>query len=281
MPSRLGRNLRKGHLAEDLGIGVVRAFSAVADVRHQDDVGVDAYCVLLRPEGLLLHAEDLFGVQFKSVSIPTVEYSSDAVDWFVNLQVPLFFGQVDARAGTIGFFTSTRYRQHLFHAKEVSKIVLDFNETDSSLDATTIFAGMSPPILECDEREARTDEFAVHAYSVLRKWIAFEKRAIDLQQFNIHLTAKWDRGGEPEEFFRGSNTTTDERHEHMGIAIPVVDKLAYHAMGTTDLDPDLLGAFLRIFQWYRDEGFDEEEFPINVLTSTMRLWESYKNDEDS
>jgi len=281
MTSRLGRNLRKGHLAEDLGISVVRAFSAVADVRHQDDVGVDAYCVLLRPEGRLLLAEDLFGVQFKSDSVSTIEYSTDSVDWFIKVQVPLFFGQVDASSGTVSFFTSTRYRQHLFNAEDVSRIVLDFNSTDSSLDETTIFAGMSPPILECDERESRTDDFAIHAYSILRKWIAFEKRAIDLQRLNIHVTAKWNRGGEPEEFFRGSSTSISERKTHMGTSLPFIDKLSFHAMGTTHHDPTLLGAFVRIFRWYQEEGFESEDLPIDTITSTMQSWESKEENENT
>ena len=42
MPGKLSRNLRKGHLAEDIGISVLRGFTAVADTRVQDDIGIDA-----------------------------------------------------------------------------------------------------------------------------------------------------------------------------------------------------------------------------------------------
>lgn len=276
MPSRLGRNLRKGHLAEDIGINVLRGFAAVADVRHQDDLGVDAYCVLLRPEERLLLADAPFSMQFKSVSTTTIVYDEQAVDWFVGLQIPLFYGHVAARSGHVAFYTASRYRQSLFDAPGFRRIVLDFSSTDSKVENETLEAGLFPPILECDELIARTDEFAADAYSHLKKWIEFEARAIELQKFNIHVSAKWDRGGEPKVFFRGSSTKRIERQDHLRDALPIVDKLAYHAMGTDDCDPELLRAFVRIFEWYRQEGYDEDDLPLESLTHVMNVWKSYE-----
>lgn len=279
MPSRLGRNLRKGHLAEDIGINVLRAFSAVADVRHQDDIGVDAYCVLLRPKNQLLLAEDPFSVQFKAASIQTIEYNVSSIDWFISLQIPLFFGRVDVNSGKVMFYTASRYREQLFKARKLSKIVLDFDSEVSSFKGTTIYAGLHPPVLECDERKSRTDRFAAHAYSHFKQWISFEKRCIELQRFNIHMTPKWQRGGKPKPYFIGSSTRVQERKKHMKDALPIVDKLAFHAMGTPDHDPELLKAFIRVFNWFEDEGFDKKDLPIDVLSSTMAVWRTDKKDQ--
>ncbi len=276
MPSRLGRNLRRGHLAEDIGITVLRGFSAVADVRHQDDIGVDAYCVLLRPEESLLLADAPFSVQFKSASNATIQYDEHAVDWFISLQIPLFYGHVDAASGKVAFYTASRFRQLLFDPPDFSRIVLNFSSTECKDENETLEAGMFPPILECNEREARTDEFAHYAYSHFKRWIKFEARAIELQKFNIHVSAKWDRGGNPEVFFEGSDTKLRERQSHMQEALPIIDKLAYHAMGTDDCDPGLLKAFLRIFEWYRKEGYDKVDLSIDDLTQIMTVWESYQ-----
>jgi hypothetical protein len=274
MPYRLGRNLRKGHLAEDIGMNVLRGFSAVADVRHQDDIGVDAYCVLLRPEKRLLLADDPFSVQFKSMSVSRVTYDEDSIDWFIGLQIPLFFGKVDARTGRVAFYTTSRYRQRLFNSPKINNIVLDFDSVETSIDGGAIVAGLYPPILECEEKESRTDEFACHAFSHLKKWIAFEKRSIELQKFNIHISAKWSMGGLPEVYFEGSCTHLHERQNHMRDALPIIDKLAHHAMGTEECDPKLLQAFIRIFEWYCNEGYSNEDLPIDNLSRVIEIWES-------
>ncbi|MCG8687579.1 MAG: hypothetical protein MI892_22075 [Desulfobacterales bacterium] len=272
MPSRLGRNLRKGHLAEDIGISALRAFSAVADVRHQDDIGVDAYCVLLRPENQLLFAEDPFSVQFKAASIQTIKYNTSSINWFTSLQIPLFFGRVDVSTGVVLFYTASKYREQLYKVQEPSEIVLNFDSEESFSDEKKINVGLHPPIMACDERSSRTDKFAAHAYSHFKKWISFEKRAIELQRFNIHITPKWEWGGEPNLFFTGSRTRIPERIEHMESALPIIDKLAFHAMGTSDCDPNLLKAFIRVFRWFEEQGFNSEDLPINILSSTMNEW---------
>jgi len=74
MPGRLGANFRRGHLAEDLGVFFLRSFCAVADLRQEDDFGLDAIATLLSRRCGILYAEESFAVQIKAVSVGEIEY---------------------------------------------------------------------------------------------------------------------------------------------------------------------------------------------------------------
>jgi hypothetical protein len=225
----------------------------------------------------MLIAEDPFSVQIKSESVDNVQYTDEEASWFIQLEVPLFFAKIDASNGKLSFYTSSRYRQELFYVQAPSRIELDFTSDESSRTADSIRAGMAPPILECTEQDSRTDQFAEAAYQHFKKWIAFEKESIRLQQFNIHVSAKWEHSGEPQLYFTGDHTTIDQRHRDMAAALPIVDKLAFHAHGIPNHDPTLLEAFVRVLDWYKDEGFDESDLNVNVHRSQMEEWRRWQN----
>jgi hypothetical protein len=59
------QNYRAGDRAEKLGVPLLQAFCAVAEVPRQEDFGLmDAVATLLRKDGRFLYAEDSFLIQF-------------------------------------------------------------------------------------------------------------------------------------------------------------------------------------------------------------------------
>lgn len=255
MPGRLASNLRKGHIAEDIGIGVLRAFSAVATARHQDDIGVDAFAVLLHQDGKFLYARSTFGVQFKAQSVDEIFYESEQMSWFMDLDVPLFFARVDASDGSVEFFSPTRWNS-LLPSYEFSQMRFLFEQETAVVSDQVAIVGMWPPILRCSEIESRTDEFASKAYKLLNDWTEFEARNIELRKFKIYRSATWETGGKPRLFFEGSESMVSDKLEHMERARPVIDKLSFHALGYEDLDVELLKSFIYIHKWYISEGIE-------------------------
>jgi len=257
MAGKRDSNLRKGYLAEDIGINVLRNFSAVANVRVQDDIGVDAYAVLLKKDGRKLNAGDTFGIQFKSRTIDSISYDEEETNWFKNLDVPLFFARVIAPKSLVKFYSPIRWNQLDPNRRDFSKLEFSFDSKDVKLEDDTALIGLSPPILTCTEVEARTNEFVKKAFKIFHEWTTFKKRNRELRKFGIYHSAKWETGNKPEEYYKGSHADVDERKAHLKEARPILDKLMFHAIGNVPVDQDLVDAFLKIHKWYKDVGIEE------------------------
>ena len=106
MPGKITKNLRKGHLSEDIGVSFLRNFSAVAQVRQEDDIGIDAVATLLKPNGKFLYAEESFTVQIKSASIKKINYDEQQLDWLMEQDLPFFVMIVDKEEGEIKMYTT-------------------------------------------------------------------------------------------------------------------------------------------------------------------------------
>jgi len=256
VPARLVRNLRKGHVAEDIGVSVLRGFSAVATARHQDDIGVDAFAILLRQDGKYLYAGSTFGVQFKSQSIEHVDYDVEQTKWFIGLDIPLFFAKVDAVKCSVSFHTPVRWNS-LRPTGEFSRLRFLFDGDSVESSDQVAYVGMSPPILTCTESESRTDEFATHAYDVFSAWNEFERRSNELRKYRTYRSATWETGGKPAEAYTGSESMHPDRFDHLDRARPILNKLAFHALGSENSDVAVLTSFLRIHEWYKSEGFED------------------------
>ena len=87
MPGVRDRNLRSGDLHEELGLLLLRRIALVSPVPRQEDVGIDAFATLLRPEGNRNLIPDVsFFVQLKSerervVSFTKPKPSHGSWDW--------------------------------------------------------------------------------------------------------------------------------------------------------------------------------------------------------
>ncbi len=257
MTGRLSRNLRKGHLAEDIGISVLRGFSAVSAVRQQDDVGIDAFATLLRLEKNMLYAGLTFAVQFKAQSVKEITYNAKQTEWFKKLEIPFFIARVDSYKSTVELYCTAKWNKY--------EVISDFSQIEFAFDDDYLemkdhsiaHIGMSPPILRCTEIEARTDDFAERAYSIMTEWVEFEKKSIELRKFGIYRCPKWKTGESPEEFGVSSITCPSERRFHLEGSRPIVEKLMFHAYDECKKDASLRNAFLRIHKWFISEGVTE------------------------
>lgn len=257
MAGKRDSNLRKGYLAEDIGVNVLRNFSAVASVRVQDDIGVDAYAVLLKKDGRKLNAGDTFGVQFKSKTIESISYDEEETNWFKDLEIPLFFAKVIAPKGLVKFYSPIRWNQLHPNNRNFSKLKFIFDAQNVQVEDDTALIGLNPPILTCTEVEAREDKFVKKAFKIFNKWTKFKKRNRELRKFGIYHSAKWETGSKPEEYYKGSHADLDKRKVHLKEAKPILDQLMFHAIGNLPVDQDLVNAFLNIHEWYKEIGIEE------------------------
>ena len=233
---------------------------------------------MLRPVGKILSAESPFGVQFKAFSVKDVSYDANTINWFKALEIPVFFSRVDSGNGLISFYSTVRWNQ-LHPGYNYKDICFDFDIEDVSVTKGRALVGLHPPILNCTELESRTDDFARTAYKLFKKWIEFETESIKLRKFNIFRSAKWKTGQGPTIYYTGSNTTMEERMEDLSKAKPIIEKLSFHALDVVDPAPDLLKAFLRIYKWYQNEGFTEDDFDNSeLLRSQMAEWKRQKGE---
>lgn len=190
MPATLHPDFRSGNLNEDLGMLLLRCFSAVAPVPRPDDVGIDAVATLLRKESDdCLVAEDSFYVQFKSPSDRTVNYRGHAVKWLLNLKLPLFIGKVDKRKGSIDLYCTHRLSQQVIGAAP-QEIELTFAPTEHRAGVTSI--DISPPVLSWTTDAFADQAFADKAYELLKAVIKAEQMNIDFRPVGYCQGVSWE-----------------------------------------------------------------------------------------
>jgi len=106
MPGTIDNNLRRAYVQEQLGVYLLRAVAAVAEVERPQDYGIDAIVTLLKPEnGRRLIASSSFYAQLKAASVTELTYKGDELTWFKKLKLPLFIGIVDPDPMTLSLYT--------------------------------------------------------------------------------------------------------------------------------------------------------------------------------
>src|SRR5437868_5190980 len=108
MPGKRDRNLRRGDMAEELGILFLKQLCAVANVPRPEDFGFDAVATILGTDGRYFTAEESFCVQIKTSSIRHIQYDRASYDWLLRLSLPLFIGSIDLRKGELALYTTHR-----------------------------------------------------------------------------------------------------------------------------------------------------------------------------
>lgn len=202
MTQKLGKNLRSGHIAEDIGILFLRSFCSVANIRQEDDYGTDAVATLLRPENGMLYAENSFFVQIKSSRINKIEYTDSKIDWLLNQDLPFFICSVDKVNQTIALYT-TNPIFNLLVDKDVKKVELVLSESPNNEhsrfekkdDRTLIYLG--PPVIFTKESDSRTDEFSYRTYKLMSEWVTKEFNLMTLRRLGITKFAKWTTWSSP------------------------------------------------------------------------------------
>jgi hypothetical protein len=193
MPATLHPDFRSGNLSEDLGILLLRIFSAVAPTPRPDDVGIDAVATLLRKESEdCLVAEDSFYVQLKSHSERKVEYKGNAVRWLTNLRLPLFIGRVDKQTASMELYSTHRLSQQLV-GQAPKEIELKFGRTAHR--GALLSCDISPPVLHWSTEAFSDERFAEKAYSLLHPIIRAEQLNIGFRVIGYCREVRWTTNG--------------------------------------------------------------------------------------
>ena len=117
----MDRNLRRGNLAEDLGVLLLRHCAAVVQFPRTEDYGIDAIGTLLRPvSGRKVVPEDSFCVQFKAASIREVHFKLEKLLWLEDLELPFLIGSVDLELAKLDLYW-THPLSILFPSKQRDK----------------------------------------------------------------------------------------------------------------------------------------------------------------
>ena len=271
MPGKITKNLRKGHLSEDIGVSFLRNFSAVAQVRQEDDIGIDAVATLLKPNGKFLYAEESFTVQIKSASIKKINYDEQQLDWLMEQDLPFFVMIVDKEEGEIKMYTTNPIFGLFTHDTNTATLILDEEPNHPHQRITTndrhsdIILG--PPILIASERDARTDELIEKIYSLLKNWISSEISQIGFRKLKHSRLAEWETWGNPKYSGAISSTSSSNLSQDMEIIKPYVEYLAGHVFWSPPKHK-AASAFLMLKEWYEendvDLDIDEEIFENRI-----------------
>jgi|GEM_PF-4265406 len=261
MPGRLGRNLRQGHLAEDLGIELLRHICAVASVRQEDDIGIDGVATLLHKDGALLRAGRSFSVQFKAQSVEEIDYDRPSVDWFLRQQVPLFFGRVDLAAQTVALYTTSPARPELLREDGIAGVRFEFGGAGSPLgnrmEGETLHVPLGPPIAIVDRPVLADEAGRSRLVALLDEWVAFEDETLSLSSINVTRVPSWSTGTPPESFFTSSSGGHETHVADLASALPYIEKLVQRVFFAEASERyEVALAYILLAEWYREQGLD-------------------------
>lgn len=170
MPERIGRNLRRGHLAEWIGLDLFRPFASVAQILQEDDLGIDAIVTLLKREGGLLHARQAMYVQMKSANVPLIEYSPREESWLWAQQLPFFVGTADLETLRVRLYSTHKALDDL-DIPRGRGVVLKLGEGPArQLDGGVPQVFLGAPVAEWTGHEVFRDETADRIFEVLHSW---------------------------------------------------------------------------------------------------------------
>lgn len=129
MPGTMDNNLRRAYVQEQLGVYLLRAVAAVADVERPQDYGIDAVVTLLKPKTKRrLIAVSSFYTQLKAASVTELTYKGDELTWMKELKLPLFIGVVDPDSLTLSLYTCHR-AMHALQIWSYSALTLHLRES--------------------------------------------------------------------------------------------------------------------------------------------------------
>ena len=190
MAGRRNRRFRRGDLNEELGLLLLREIAAVAEVPRPEDFGIDAVATLLRRVGNDLFAEASFYVQLKSESVKEVVFEGDDVRWLRNLKLPLFFGIVSKRTGSLSLHPCHRLSQILLEM-DYQRIVVTLGDSHKEEAEGERRIRLGDPILRWSTEQIDTIEFHDRAFSLLEEFLRIEQRNIDFRASRWFQQAIW------------------------------------------------------------------------------------------
>jgi len=272
MPGRLGANFRRGHLAEDLGVFFLRSFCAVADLRQEDDFGLDAIATLLSRRSGILYAEESFAVQIKAVSVEEIDYKGEELEWLLKQHLPFFFLTVDLGKGVFHVYTANPVYELFTHQDIDSAKLLfappDFWYSRSKLTDDHADVYLGPPILSTEIGKLNDVEHLQRIYALMKVWVTSEIDQAGFRALNKSRLMRWETWEEPESGGVVSSGATLNLKRDMRMVEPYISYLANHIIWYLD-DPDLERAFLILKDWFEEFGV-ETDLDERELRGQMR-----------
>lgn len=244
MAGRLGRNFRRGHLAEWIGLDLFRPFATVSQVSQEDDTGIDAFVTLLRKKGTLLHTGRSFFLQVKSTSVTSVWYSPEEVQWLESLELPFLFATVDIKKLTVRVYSTNAW---------LSQPWLDFSQgvemtwgTTQSVRASGGPAqiGIGVPIAEWTGLEVMDDSKAQRIMDVLTSWCFAMENNLQLRRIGIAAFYAWETNASPLLDGYESRPTGTSLDAALEAAAPYILAVAHAAADHHSFDTSGLRHFL-------------------------------------
>lgn len=265
-------NLRSGDLHEELGILLLKTIALVAPVPRQEDVGLDAFATLIRPEGSRRLIPDLsFFVQLKAASVSSVRYTSPAeMAWLEALDVPFFIGRVDLTESKMELFTTLRLQQVLLE-QSYEGIELLLDPMDESFARRAVRrAWIGPPIFSWAIAETNARDLLVRAHSAIRPHIETLQTNRTLRKANKMKWLRWETGTPPVECGEMTfiNSTSDISATLQAMA-PYARRLMTELQSRqrySDL-PIVVGLFDLMRRWGVDPDPGDSAFTIAAMSA--------------
>jgi hypothetical protein len=267
MPGKLGANFRRGHLAEDLGVFFLRSFCAVADLRQEDDFGLDAIATLLSRRDGILYAEESFAVQIKAVSVEEIGYEDEELEWLLRQSLPFFFLTVDLGRGIFHVYTANPAYE-LLARQNIDSAKLLFTTPDITYSRTKLTDNhadvyLGPPVLSTEIGKLDDLEHLHRVYDLMKVWVTSEITQAGFRALNKSRLMRWETWEEPESVGVFSSGGMLNLKRDMKMVEPYISYLSNHIVWCLD-DPDLERAFLTLKDWFEEFGVetDMDEFEL-------------------
>jgi hypothetical protein len=231
-------NFRKGDRAEKLGVVLLQAFCAVAEVPRQEDFGLmDAIATLLRRKSGCLYAEDSFLVQFKSRTERQVEYLGARFEAVLNQDLPLFLAQVDLTQTSVQLHSLGIALAHcnIHDAKGLVAHLQPDAACSFGLEGDLFHVPFRKPILEWTVADTERREFIDQAYGVLKAWLSFERWNRRYRRVGIFRQIEWETNGIPTEQGEAHMWQPTRGNEILGEMAPLARLLGFLGFAHAEL----------------------------------------------
>lgn len=250
-------NFRKGDRAEKLGVWLLQAFCAVAEVPRQEDFGlIDAVATVLRREHGCLYAEDSFLIQFKSRTENQVEYAGRRFEALLRQDLPLMIARVDLTQTAVELHTLGIALAHP-NINDAQRVVAYLRPDEScvfSLVDDVLHVPLRKPILRWAAGDTESRAFRDQAYSVLKAWLNTERWNRRYRQAGLSRQVCWETNAVPTDGGETIMWTPSRGETALEEMTPVVRLLAFHAVEHSGLrEPTRT-----IISWLREQQIEPD-----------------------
>lgn len=146
MSGAFGPNFRKGNLSEYQALYFLSHIGSSLTVPRQEDVGIDFYCSINIEDGHHELVKEQFIIQLKSNEKDKIEYGSviksgknekkkwngHELEWYFNLELPLFYGVMNKKANYLDIYSSS-FKWYNYWQKDFMTIEFLINQPSENM----------------------------------------------------------------------------------------------------------------------------------------------------